>query len=127
MAYGYELVIDVYGCNAELFNRAALLEFFGRICRRLKLRPERLHWWDYDDPQEKAAAPIHLRGTSAVQFIETSNLIVHVLDDLGMVFINLFTCGEFGDDVDSIAAFCESFFEGTSSEVRVLERGGKGP
>lgn len=124
-AYGYELVIDLYGCNADKFNRGALLEFFGVICQRLKLHPERLHWWDYDDPIEKAAAPAHLKGTSAVQFIETSDLIIHLLDDLGQVFINLFSCGALVEDPESIAVWCKDFFEGEHHTCRVLERGGE--
>lgn len=122
--YGHEIVIDVYNCDPKKFNRGALLEFFGCMCQRLKLKPERLHWWDYGDPEEKAAAPSHLKGTSAIQFIETSNLTVHTLDDLGMVFINLFSCGEPNDEgIDALADWCQEFFKGESITLRVLQRG----
>ena len=123
--YGYELVLDVYECDPATFTRVKLKEFFERICVKLNLAPEELHWWDYDNPAEKAAAPAHLKGTSAVQFISTSSLVIHALDDLRTVFVNLFSCGECRPDIQEIEAWVLDFFEGGYITCHLLERGGK--
>ena len=93
--YGMELVIDMHDCDRTLFNREALTRFFNELCQRIKMSPQDLHFWDYDTPEEKSVQPPHLKGTSAVQFIETSSITLHALDDLGRVYLNIFSCREF--------------------------------
>lgn len=123
--YGYELILDVYECDPTTFTRVKIQEFFERICDKLSLTPEQLHWWDYEDPVEKAAAPAHLKGTSAVQFISTSSLVIHVLDDLQIVFVNLFSCGKCSPDVQEIETWVLDFFGGRYITCHILERGSK--
>jgi S-adenosylmethionine/arginine decarboxylase-like enzyme len=49
----------------------------------------------------------HLHGISAVQFIETSNIVCHALPLLKAVYLNLFTCKEF--DTDDALGFCKTY------------------
>jgi len=73
--------------------------------------PAKLVWWDYGgDEQSKAEAPPHLKGVSMVQFIETSTIVIHTLDDLKAVYLDLFSCGEF--DGKAAAQFVADYFEG---------------
>lgn len=122
MAYGKELIIDLYGCNAAHFNRADLRRFFKELCELVDMNREDLHFWDYQDyPEEKAEAPPHLVGTSAVQFITTSDIVIHTLDLLGECYINLFTCKPF--KTEDALQFCIDFFGAQQSKHTVVARG----
>lgn len=63
-----------------------------------------------DDPEEYEQAPDHMKGTSAVQFITTSNVTIHTVEVPRKVFVNIFTCKEF--DPDIARAFTEEWFRG---------------
>jgi len=109
--YGQELILDLYECNPLVFNRTDLKRFFKELCELIGMQREDLHFWDYTGyPKDKKAAPPHLKGTSAIQFIQTSNITIHTLDDLRKVFINLFSCQSFPSDV--AVRFCANFFSG---------------
>ena len=118
MNYGKELILDLYKCNYALFNRRELKRYFKELCKLINVERGDLHFWDYnEEPEEYIKAPDHLKGTSAVQFIMTSTIVVHTLDVYGEVYINIFSCDDF--DVDVARVFSESFFCG---EVQVLPR-----
>lgn len=125
MSYGQELVIDLYECNSVSFNRRHIQTFLERSCVILGVHSEELHFWDYDTPEKKAAAPPHLKGTSAVQFLSTSNITIHCLDDLGLVCINFFTCGIFKpDSVRKVCEYAVTHFNAKSIRRHtILERG----
>ncbi len=122
--YGIEYILDLQGCDAKQFTRPAIAMFMRRICRIMNLTPEELHIWGYDDPAEKAAAPPHLKGVSAVQFITTSNVTIHALDDLGLVCLNIFTCGKWQhDDITNARRFAVDWFHAHSYTEQLLNRG----
>ena len=119
--YGKELVIDITGANPILFNRKDLERFMVELCDFIDMEREPLHFWDYDDPDEYAAAPPHLKGTSAVQFISTSSIVIHTLDVLESVCINIFSCKDF-DAVDA-QEFCCKWFGGEAVNSHEFVRG----
>jgi S-adenosylmethionine/arginine decarboxylase-like enzyme len=93
--YGQEVIIDVHGCRA-IYTRDSIERFCAGLCELLDMQREDLFFWDYDgQPEEYAKAPAHLKGTSAVQFIRTSNITIHALDDLHRVYVNVFSCKPF--------------------------------
>lgn len=121
-AYGKELILDLHDCDTAKFNRESLSKFLVELCDDI-LKMERcdLHFWDYQgDPEGYKAAPDHLAGTSAIQFITTSNVTIHTLDRIGSVYLNIFSCADF-DYVDTII-FCKDFFKAHKWHPRLLER-----
>lgn len=82
---------------------------------------EDLHFWDYEEPDEKAAAPPHLRGTSAVQFIKTSSIVVHTLDQLRAFYLDLFSCREF--DPALVESLTVEYFGGHVEQMTFFSRG----
>jgi len=111
MLYGEELILDLHDCDRRKFNRKDIRRFLEGLCDLIKMERVVLHFWDYEDnPEAYEAAPEHLKGTSAVQFIQTSNITIHALDDLGKVFLNIFSCKSFSPAL--AASFAASFFEG---------------
>jgi len=81
---------------------------------------EDLHFWDYTgEKAEYHKAPIHLKGTSAVQFISTSNITIHTLDEMKRIYLNIFSCKDFNSTI--ARKFCRDYFKGkvvTSQTIR---------
>ena len=98
--YGFELILDLHSCDAGKFTRKSIEEYMVAICEAIGMEREDLHFWDYEGvPAEDLPKEAHLLGTSAVQFITTSNIVIHTLDLLRAVYINIFTCKEFDEKV----------------------------
>lgn len=94
--YGFELIMDLHGCDVSTFNRESLKGYFEKICDAIEMEREDLHFWDYDGvPEEEIPNEAHLVGTSAVQFIKTSNVVIHTLEMLEAVYANVFSCKAF--------------------------------
>jgi S-adenosylmethionine/arginine decarboxylase-like enzyme len=91
--YGYELILDLHGCDESTFTRASLQGYFAKLCEAIDMEPCELHFWDDVGvpPEEQQTAP-HAKGTSAVQFILTSTIVIHTLDLLKAVYVNIFSC-----------------------------------
>lgn len=103
--YGEEVILDLHDCDPETFNRESIEAYFKWICESEGMERCDLHWWDdLETPEEEKETEPHLVGTSAIQFIKTSNITIHTLDMLGKVFINAFTCGEIDEHAVSIIA-----------------------
>ena len=110
MSYGKELILDLYGCDVNTFNRESIEEWLERLCKLIGMNREDLHFWDYQGvPKEDILYDQkHLVGTSAVQFITTSDIVIHTLDLLGECYINIFSCKDF--DSDRAAFFTKKWF-----------------
>ena len=94
--YGNELIIDMHNCKSELFNRNNINNFFDEVCEKTNMQKCELFWWDdLKTPEEEKQINPKTKGTSAIQFILTSNITIHTLDELGKVFINFFSCKVF--------------------------------
>lgn len=108
--YGKELVLDLFACNNKLFTRKKLKEYFEILCNMIDMKREKLVFWDdVGVPIAKRQTAEHTKGTTAVQFILTSNITIHTLDLSSSVYINIFSCKDF----DHILAkkFSVDFFE----------------
>lgn len=120
--YGYSSIIDVVECDSANFTRERIESFLVVLCDAIDMEREDLHFWDYeDDPEGYAAAPAHLRGVSAVQFIKTSSIVIHSLDDLQTVFIDLFSCKQY--DPEIVRRVVERHFAGRIRSSQTFVRG----
>ncbi len=120
-SYGKELILDLHDCDTSKFNRKDLKRFFKELCRLIDMNREKLIFWDeLYVPEEKKFTEPHLIGTSAVQFITTSNITIHTLDILKSVYLNIFTCKDFNPDVAT--KYCIDFFKGKLISQYVIER-----
>ncbi len=80
-----------------------------------------LHWWDdLNTPEEEKETEPHLKGTTAIQFIKTSNITIHTLDLLKKVYLNIFSCKDF--DPEIVKQFTEEWFKGKIVNNHVIER-----
>lgn len=120
--YGKELIIDLHLCNINRFNRKSLRIYFKTLCQLIEMQRAKLVFWDdIGVPKEEKQTDPHTTGTSAVQFILTSNITIHTLNLLGNVYINIFSCKEF----DHLVAleFSKNYFEaGLVMQWKVIDR-----
>lgn len=117
--YGQECILDVH--DSRVFGRERIESFCADLCDMLGMIREDLHFWDYDDdPEEYAKAPAHLKGTSAVQFIRTSNITIHALDELRRLYVNVFSCKPF--DAFVVRDFVREYTDGRIVNFIVITR-----
>ena len=110
--YGKELILDLHHCDPSIFNRKQIEEYFIKLCELIDMKRCDLHFWDEEGvPEAELLTDPHVVGTSAVQFILTSNVTIHALDMLKKLFVNVFSCKDF--DCDVVAEFTEEWFMGT--------------
>ena len=119
--YGYELILDLHGCNSATFTRAHLDQYFTRLCKLINVKKCETHFWDDVGVsiEEQQTSP-QTKGTSAVCFILTSTIVVHTLDILQTVYVNIFSCKEFNPAVAT--RFTEEWFQGRCEKPAFIER-----
>lgn len=122
----------MHDCDVSKFNRKDIERFYVELCDLIEVERGDLEWWDYEGflrnlwwrlfhPEElKKNAPSHVKGTTAVQFILTSSVVIHALDDLKNFYINIFSCESF--DVRKARQFTRDYFSGTIIKQTELER-----
>lgn len=119
--YGKELILDLHNCDPATFNRKSIRKYFKLLCKQIDMKAEKLCWWDdfglMPDLQQKLP---HTKGTTAVQFILTSNITIHTLDILKNVYLNIFSCKDF--DANLALKFSEEWFKGKAVNFKVIER-----
>ncbi|GAG26482.1 unnamed protein product, partial [marine sediment metagenome] len=103
------------------FNRTSLENYFEKLCKAIDMKRCDLHFWDYEGvPVEDRPTEPHLLGTSAVQFISTSNIVIHTLDLLGAVYINIFSCKRF--DEKKAEEITKEWFGANGCRTQFIER-----
>ena len=124
-SYGKELILDLYNCDVDQ-NSAEKLELYViglcDIASMVRARDPYTGapmFWTWDEHRPGKAD--HLVGVSAVQSIETSNIVIHTLDKLKTVYINFFSCKDF-NAVHAIS-YSQAFFDGQIRNSITLERG----
>jgi S-adenosylmethionine/arginine decarboxylase-like enzyme len=83
-------------------------------------RCELYFWDDYGVPKEERQNVPDTKGTSAVQFILTSNITIHTLDLLGTVYVNIFSCKNF--DRKIAEEITREWFDAKKCWTRFIER-----
>ena len=116
-SYGMELILDLSGCDPELFTKVKLTEYFIEACKIAKMERhgDPMFWKDFESVEP------HMKGISAVQFIKTSNITIHTLTLRCQVLINFFTCKDF--DTDAVTEYSSKFFKGHPKYYQTVVRG----
>ena len=119
--YGKELILDLHGCDSSTFNRDSIAKYCAELCDLIDMQAQVLHFWDdVGVAEEERQTEAHTTGTSAVQFILTSNITIHTLDILESVYINIFSCKDF--DADVAAEFTLNWFGGVPVQQLTIDR-----
>lgn len=119
--YGFELILDLHGCNPATFTRTHLDRYFTELCRRISMEKCEVHFWDdVGVPTDERQTSPQTKGTSAVCFILTSTIVVHTLDLLSAVYVNIFACKAFDPEVAT--EFTKEWFEAGSCKPTFIDR-----
>jgi len=119
--YGFELIMDLHGCDVSTFNRTSLDHYFEKLCKAIDMQKCERYWWDDVgvSEQEKQTSP-RTKGTSAVQFILTSTIVVHTLNLLRAVYVNIFSCKPF--DREAAEEITKQWFGAKECRTHFIER-----
>lgn len=121
-SYGCELILDLKECDENTFNRKSLTNYFKKLCKLIDMERCELYFWDdLDVPMKYKQTDPRTKGTSAIQFILTSTIVIHTLDLRNEVFINIFSCKEF-NSLDA-AIFTSKWFNGNITRNLFIDRG----
>ena len=119
--YGVELILDLHGCDVSKFTRKSIQEYFERLCDLIDMEREELFFWDdVNVPEDERQTSPHTQGTSAVQFILTSSIVIHTLDQLEAVYINIFSCKAY--DPKIAEDFSVKWFHALDHSARFIDR-----
>ncbi len=119
--YGLELILDLHNCDSSHFTRDSIEAFFCELCELIDMERCDLHFWDdVGVPLEDQQNDPKTKGTSAVQFILTSTIVVHTLDLMKAAYINIFSCKTF--DTDVAARFAARWFNSSDWTSTVVVR-----
>ena len=119
--YGQELILDLHECDASRFNRRDIEQYFVELCKLIDMDRCDLYFWDDEGvpPNEQQADP-KTKGTSAVQFILTSTIVLHTLELRRAAYVNIFSCKEFNSD--DAEKFSAEWFGSTDYVAKVVSR-----
>lgn len=117
--YGFELVINASGCNPSAMNRKKLTQFIDELCVQIDMNKALVPYF-WDEKNGGSTSEPHLKGTSVFQFIETSNIVIHALTILEVVFLNIFSCKKFDKKV--VERFVKDFFRAKHIDSQLIKR-----
>lgn len=115
--WGQHLILDLAGCPRELLVDADHLRTWVKdLVDTIKMKA-------YGEPQLEhfATHSYDAAGFTLLQLIETSNICAHFAENLGQVYVDIFSCKTF--DNEAAIACCRKYFEPETVEHHVLERG----
>lgn len=112
--WGYECVIDAYGCLIEsISDEVTIKKFLENLVQSIDMEA-------YGDPILHRFGNDNKKGYTAIQLIETSNITCHFCEEDGNAYFNVFSCKDF--DFESVKSEIEYFFEPESMRIRHIER-----
>ncbi|MFA5271817.1 MAG: S-adenosylmethionine decarboxylase [Candidatus Omnitrophota bacterium] len=114
--FGFELIIDLSGCDlAVMSSKKKLAEYADTLCKLIKMKKYgkvQLPYFGLEKPQTK--------GYSLLQFIETSSITGHFSEHWRKCYINIFSCKPY--DHKLAAEFTKKFFGARHAKTRLLVR-----
>ena len=120
--YGRSFLIDLHRCDMSLFTRHDLDRYLNGLAKIMEVNLEDRYFWDdLGLAEEEKETDPQTRGTSVVQFLLKSNIVVHTLDLLGDVYIDIFSCKLF--DISEVLDYSIKFFDAKGHTATPVERG----
>ena len=111
---GQLTIINLKGCDKNLVRDKKILEEFGKkLCEVIEMVP-------YGEPIINRFGKGKLEGYSAVQLIETSNIITHLDEFENKAFIDIFSCKNF--DPKKARDFSKEYFKAKKVKCRTIFR-----
>lgn len=120
--YGQSFLVDLHRCDISLFNRHDIDRYFAGLGKIMQMTLEDRYFWDDQNvPKQECQTDPKTKGTSAMQFILTSSIVIHTLDLLGDVYIDIFSCKLF--DISEVLDYSIKFFDAKKHTAVPISRG----
>ncbi len=114
--YGYELIINLRGCNREvLTSKKRLQAYVDQLCRLIKMKKFGKTILNYFGENKDFT-----KGYSLIQLIETSSIVGHFSDKWNTAYINIFSCQKY--DYKKARKFSKEFFAAEKVSSRLMVR-----
>lgn len=117
--YGIELIVNASGCDPSVMTREKLAHFIKELCEKIDMN-RALEPYFWDEINGGASDEPHLKGVSVFQFIETSNIVIHALTKLEVIFFNIFSCKSF--DQKTVEEYIKQYFKAQQINSQLIER-----
>ena len=115
--WGQHLVLDFNGCPKELLeDKENILNWSKELVHAIDMVA-------YGDPviEHFATHSPEAAGYTLLQMIETSNIAAHFAENIGQVYIDVFSCKAF--DVEAALGICKKYFKPTQANIHNMDRG----
>ena len=115
--WGQHLVLDFNGCPKELLaDKENILNWSKELVQAIDMVA-------YGEPVIKhfATHSHEAAGYTLLQMIETSNIAAHFAENIGQVYIDVFSCKAF--DVEVALGICKKYFNPTQANMHNMGRG----
>lgn len=114
--WGKSAAIDLYECDHNrLTSKKLLKEFVLQVIKLIKMQAHGPCHIDRFGNKEE-----NLEGYSAMQFIETSAITVHLDEKWNRAFIDIFSCKNFNEQ--EAFDFAKRYFNAQEGKLTVLDR-----
>ncbi len=117
LPWGQHLILDLNGCPPELLKDGEhIRNWCAELVRAIEMK-------SYGEPllEHFASHEFNFGGYTIVQLIETSNICAHFAENIGQVYIDVFSCKQFDPHVAT--AVCRQFFKPAEIVQVDMERG----
>ena len=115
--WGQHLVLDFNGCPKELLaDKENILNWSKELVQAIDMVA-------YGEPiiAHFATHSHEAAGYTLLQMIETSNIAAHFAENIGQVYIDVFSCKAF--DVEAALGICKKYFKPTQANIHNMDRG----
>ena len=115
--WGQHLVLDFNGCPKELLaDKENILDWSKELVQAIDMVA-------YGEPiiEHFATHSHEAAGYTLLQMIETSNIAAHFAENIGQVYIDVFSCKAF--NVEVALGICKNYFKPTQANMHNFERG----
>lgn len=112
--WGVHTVLDITDCHADKIRSAEIItQWIKDLVDLIKMEP-------FGEPTVVRFGKDDKFGFTAVQLIQTSNIIAHFSEDTNSVFIDVFSCKTY--DPWKVRDFCQDVFGGVIKGFKILDR-----
>jgi len=93
--WGYHLILDCHACYVpSIQSRDNVYNFLKHLVRAIDMEPIGEPYIEYTAAEFPDKA-----GFTAVQIIVTSSIVAHFIDSTGDLYLDVFSCKEFDNDI----------------------------
>lgn len=119
-SYGQEVILDIHDVPPEFFTTKNIRHFAEQLCDEIGMKRGPIYNWGEDKQLRDNYKNPKINGISCVQFLYSSSITIHALDEIHKVFINVFSCKTF--DGEKAKQFAEENIGGKIIRYRNIKR-----